>query len=131
MNRLNQVGQGYKDNSGKLEESIRQLNEQIREKDAPITRYTVAMHPGVNSKETGTKYFLSEIMMTAGPRKPMKNNTTNDMDLGEDVCGFVMTGDEALVWILDGASDYTCLRSTSTKENIFQAVCSRNPLHAN
>jgi hypothetical protein len=108
------------ENSRKLKESISQLNDQIKEKDTLINKYAgeiAILHTVPKSKGEGTKYFLSELMMTAGPRK--KHN--EDKDLGEDVCGFVMVGDEVLVWLLDGSSDFYCLRNPETQREYFSS----------
>ena len=122
--KINPDDPDYKEHSRNLEVSIMQLNEQLKEKDTIIKKYSgeaPTLHSGINLKKMEAKYFLSEIMMTAGPRKPMKNSQITDKDLGEDVCGFIMSGDEGLVWILDGASDYTCLRDTDTKREYFSS----------
>lgn len=72
--------------------------------------------------EQGSKpYFLSEVMVTAGPRKKPMNEKNADKDLGEDVCGFLMQGDEILVWLLDGTSDFYCLRNPDTKKEYFSS----------
>jgi hypothetical protein len=62
-------------------------------------------------------YFLSEVMMTAGPRK----KPAEDRDLGEDVCGFVMDQDHILMWVLDGASDYFSERNPTTGREYFSS----------
>jgi len=111
----------------KLQESIRQLNEQIRQKDAIIVKYVSEtkeydeqkknIQPVIQSSNNG-KYFLTEIMMTAGPRKKLNV----DKDLGEDVCGFLMAGDEVFFWLLDGASDYfDPLVNPETKREYFSS----------
>lgn len=67
------------------------------------------------------KYFVSEILMTAGPRKKPMNESNSDKDLGEDVSGFVMAGNEILVWLLDGTSDFYCLRDPVSKREYFSS----------
>lgn len=66
-------------------------------------------------------YFLSEVMVTAGPRKKPMNEKNADKDLGEDVCGFLMQGNEILVWLLDGTSDFYCLRNPDTRKEYFSS----------
>ncbi len=66
-------------------------------------------------------YFLSEIMMTAGPRKKPVNDNNPDRDLGEDVCGFVMHDDEVVMWVLDGASDYYSETNPDTGREYFSS----------
>lgn len=51
-------------------------------------------------KPNNKPYFICEAMMTAGPRK----DDNADVDLGEDVCGFIYKENEVLIWILDGTS---------------------------
>lgn len=62
-------------------------------------------------------YFVSEILMTAGPRKKMNV----DNDLGEDVCGMVARHDEVLMWLLDGTSDLHCLKSYADNKEYFSS----------
>ena len=106
----------------KLEKSIALLNTQLKEKDALIAKYTSeiqVVHPG--PKETGTRFFLSELMMTAGPRKKRMSELNADKDLGEDVCGFILKGDDILTWLLDGTSDFYCLRNPVTHREYFSS----------
>jgi hypothetical protein len=67
-------------------------------------------------------YFMSEIMMTAGPRKkPTKNDPVSDKDLGEDICGFISSSKEVLIWLLDGTSDSHSLRNPENKQEYFSS----------
>jgi hypothetical protein len=59
--------------------------------------------------------------MTAGPRKKFMNEENADKDLGEDVCGCVVRGDTAAVWLLDGTSDQFCLRQLETGKEYFSS----------
>lgn len=61
------------------------------------------------------KNFVCELMMTAGPRKKIIDGQTSDIDLGEDVCGWVTSGDKATVWVLDGTSDLHFLKSDDSE----------------
>jgi hypothetical protein len=65
--------------------------------------------------------FICELMMTAGPRKKFMNEDNADKDLGEDVCGCVIRGDKAGVWLLDGTSDQFCLRHPVTRKEYFSS----------
>jgi len=53
-----------------------------------------------NFRRKVPRYFYSEAMVTAGPRKEAKEQ----FDFAEDVCGVVQTKDKALFWLLDGTS---------------------------
>jgi hypothetical protein len=120
--RLASNDQTETERSRKLEESITLLNKQLKEKDVLINKYTSeiqVMHPGL--KGTGTRYFLSELMMTAGPRKKRMSEPNADKDLGEDVCGFILKGDDILTWLLDGTSDFYCLRNPETQREYFSS----------
>lgn len=93
---------------GKNDDAVRRLNDKLKNQEVLINKYVNEIE-GLKSKETvhplkpsSGKYFLTEMMMTAGPRKKMNV----DRDLGEDVCGFIMKGNEALMWLLDGSSDF-------------------------
>ncbi len=68
-----------------------------------------------------SRHFVTEIMMTAGPRKKPMNEPNSDKDLGEDVSGFVAMGDQLLVWLLDGTSDLYCLRNPVNKREYFSS----------
>ena len=67
------------------------------------------------------RYFLSEVMMTAGPRKKFMGEENADKDLGEDVCGFVSNANEMLIWLLDGTSDLHCLKDPVTRREYFSS----------
>lgn len=110
-------------NNPELQELVTQLNKKIKQQEDQIRQYKreATTTKPVSSTKMGTKHFVSEMMMTAGPRKPMKNSAMTDMDLGEDVCGFIMKADEVMVWVLDGASDYTCLRDPVSKKEYFSS----------
>jgi hypothetical protein len=69
-------------------------------------------------KTPSGKYFITEIMLTAGPRKKMNV----DRDLGEDVSGIVMNYSEALIWLMDGSSDFfDPLLNPETKREYFSS----------
>jgi hypothetical protein len=108
--------------SRKLEESIALLNKKLKDKDDQINRYSSQsrpVNPGLNNTEHN--YFLSELMMTAGPRKKRMSEPNADKDLGEDVCGFIQKGDDVLAWVLDGTSDFYCLRNPETQREYFSS----------
>ncbi len=96
-----------KENSFYDEISVKDLNEKLQNQEVLINKYRSEIEvlnlnqPHHHEKRT-SGYFISEMMMTAGPRKKMNV----DKDLGEDVCGFVMNDTEALVWLMDGSSDF-------------------------
>ena len=77
------------------------------------------VRPVVVEAEKGV--FVCELMMTAGPRKKFMNEENADKDLGEDVCGCVVRGDVAAVWLLDGTSDQFCLRQPDTGKEYFSS----------
>jgi hypothetical protein len=66
-------------------------------------------------------YFISEVLMTAGPRKKFMNEPNSDVDLGEDVCGIITKNNEILMWLLDGTSDLHCLRNPETNKEYFSS----------
>ena len=68
-----------------------------------------------------SRHFITEVMMTAGPRKKPMNEANSDKDLGEDVCGFITAGDYLLVWLLDGTSDLYTLRNPAEKREYFSS----------
>lgn len=53
-----------------------------------------------NYRRKVPRYFYSEAMVAAGPRKEAKEQ----FDFAEDICGVVQTKDKALFWLLDGTS---------------------------
>ena len=66
-------------------------------------------------------YFISEILMTAGPRKKFMNEANADIDLGEDVCGIITKNKKILMWLLDGTSDLHCLRNPEDGKEYFSS----------
>lgn len=71
---------------------------------------------------TSNTYFICEVMITAGPRKRKTgSDLTGDMDLGEDVCGFISKADNAFMWLLDGTSDDDPLRNPTNQREYFSA----------
>lgn len=66
-------------------------------------------------------FFIAELMMTAGPRKKFMSESHADKDLGEDVCGLVLTGERMGCWLLDGTSDQHCLRLPGSGEDYFSS----------
>ena len=63
------------------------------------------------------KYFYTEIMSTAGPRKNFDVDARDgDFDLGEDVVGCIIRKDTAYFWLLDGTSDNPIFKAKDGKE---------------
>ncbi|MEO5998617.1 MAG: hypothetical protein ABIN89_17780 [Chitinophagaceae bacterium] len=89
----------------------------LEEKPEPV----VAVFPKETSNNNANHYFVCEVMMTAGPRKKFMSEENADRDLGEDVCGFVLHGDEVFIWLLDGTSDLHCLREPVSKREYFSS----------
>ncbi|MCB9303829.1 MAG: hypothetical protein H6566_24590 [Lewinellaceae bacterium] len=59
-------------------------------------------------------HFVTEVMLSAGPRKWFSSSPMEgDTDLGEDVAGFVQSGEQLLFWVLDGSSDAPVIRATN------------------
>ncbi|TDH27268.1 hypothetical protein EXU57_06670 [Segetibacter sp. 3557_3] len=77
-------------------------------------------------------YFTCEVLMTAGPRKKFMDDPGSDIDLGEDVCGFISTSSEILSWLFDGTSDLHCLKNPASNREYFSsrllAQCLSNTL---
>ncbi|MBV4360548.1 protein phosphatase 2C domain-containing protein [Pinibacter aurantiacus] len=92
---------------GELNKNLSVLQSKEETNAAP---QTVAATP-----EPAQKNFVCEAMMTAGPRKKIIDGQTSDIDLGEDVCGWVTHGDTATVWILDGTSDLHFLKNNDSE----------------
>jgi hypothetical protein len=86
--------------------------EEVKEPEKAVTKGEKAVTKGA---------FVCELMMTAGPRKKFMNEENADKDLGEDVCGCVVRGDTAAVWLLDGTSDQFCLRQPETGKEYFSS----------
>lgn len=62
--------------------------------------------------------FLAESFVTAGPRKNyIEQIEDGDIDLGEDTAGFLINGDYAAFWVLDGTSGQDKLYSNKSNEN--------------
>ncbi len=63
------------------------------------------------------RFFYTEIMSTAGPRKNFQDDARKgDYDLGEDVVGCFVKKDKAFFWLLDGTSDCPILKTEDGKE---------------
>jgi len=76
--------------------------------EAPAAETSPAVFPAAVNPVTvsNSKYFHGEVMVTAGPRKNFEQGAAEgDYGLGEDVAGFVVKGDKAFFWVLDGTSD--------------------------
>lgn len=70
-------------------------------------------------ENSNCKFFFTEIMSTAGPRKNFQEDARDgDYDLGEDVVGCVVKKDVAFFWVLDGTSDSPIFLTTDKKEVI-------------
>jgi len=67
------------------------------------------------------KYFYTEIMSTAGPRKNFNEDAhEGDYDLGEDVVGCFTRKDKTYFWLLDGTSDNPIFK-TEDKNELFSS----------
>lgn len=65
------------------------------------------------------KYFFSEVLVTAGPRKDFKDSSREgDFGLGEDVAGIITTNKTAFFWLLDGTSNSNRLMVKHDKADI-------------
>ena len=126
------------------EETIFQLQEQLKSKDAIIEKINndknfpiaqsllvplekeqdeVLAEPQkeVPDIKVTMPHFVCEIMMTAGPRKKFMSEPNADKDLGEDVCGFVAGKNNVLFWVLDGTSDLHCLKNPQDNREYFSS----------
>lgn len=66
-----------------------------------------------------TPSFLAESFVTAGPRKNyIEQIEDGDIDLGEDVAGFLVKGNYAAFWVLDGTSGQDKLYSKEDNDRI-------------
>ncbi|MEO5889193.1 MAG: hypothetical protein ABIQ31_03015 [Ferruginibacter sp.] len=99
-----------------VEHSLAQVNQKQQAMDSQPQK----TDPAEATASTG-RYFLSEIMMTSGPRKKFMSEPYADKDLGEDVCGFIATSNEVLLWLLDGTSDVHCLINPENKREYFSS----------
>jgi len=63
------------------------------------------------------KYFYTEVMSTAGPRKNFNEDAhEGDYDLGEDVVGCFTRKNKTYFWLLDGTSDSPIYKTTEGNE---------------
>ena len=63
------------------------------------------------------KFFYTELMVTAGPRKNFTDDANEgDFDLGEDSVGCFVKKDKTCFWLLDGTSDSPRLKDSEKKE---------------
>jgi hypothetical protein len=99
-----------------VEASLLQANQKQQTMTAPIDKTAT-----VEIKANPGRYFLCEIMMTAGPRKKFMSEPDADKDLGEDVCGFISASNEVLIWVLDGTSDLHCLKDPANRREYFSS----------
>lgn len=73
----------------------------------------------VTGETNSNKFFFTEIMSTAGPRKNfLEDAREGDLDLGEDVVGCIVKRDKAFFWLLDGTSDTPIFLTKDKKEII-------------
>jgi hypothetical protein len=61
----------------------------------------------VNARRLNSSSILSEIFMSAGPRK----NLSDDTELGEDVAGISSAYDRTFFWLMDGTSESSSVNS--------------------
>ncbi|PSR52338.1 hypothetical protein AHMF7605_01770 [Adhaeribacter arboris] len=81
--------------------------------------------PAIEPDEVSTpligRYFSTEILLTAGPRKKYMSDPDADKDLGEDACGMVANHQQLLLWVLDGTSDQYCLHNPVDRREYFSS----------
>ncbi|MEJ7769341.1 MAG: protein phosphatase 2C domain-containing protein [Chitinophagaceae bacterium] len=82
---------------------------------------TLAASAEIIALKKTVPFLVSEIMMTAGPRKKFMGEENADKDLGEDVCGFISSADKVLLWLLDGTSDLHCLKNPENRREYFSS----------
>lgn len=85
--------------------------------------------PSENSKisNLGNKFFFTEVMATAGPRKNFQEDAREgDHDLGEDVVGCFVRNSKAFFWLLDGTSDNPIYKNVDNKEIISSRLLSQD-----
>ncbi|MBU3012677.1 hypothetical protein KO506_14785 [Polaribacter vadi] len=81
-----------------------------------LKRIFSPLSPLSNNK---TPLFLAESFVTAGPRKNyIEQIEDGDIDLGEDVAGFLVKGNYAAFWVLDGTSGQDKLYSKEDDDRI-------------
>lgn len=97
-------------------ENIPQTVENIEIPETATEPQTILEHTqiaAIQAVETPKKeqYFMSELLLTAGPRKNFSQFASEgDVDLGEDVAGLLTLRDKTFFWVLDGTSDSAELR---------------------
>lgn len=78
-------------------------------------------------ENSNSKFFFTEVMSTAGPRKNFQEDAREgDLDLGEDVVGCIVKKDIAFFWVLDGTSDSPIFLTTDKKEVISSRLLSQD-----
>jgi hypothetical protein len=78
-------------------------------------------------ENSNSKFFFTEVMSTAGPRKNFQEDAREgDFDLGEDVVGCIVKKDIAFFWVLDGTSDNPIFLTTDKKEVISSRLLSQD-----
>ena len=81
----------------------------------------------VSIENLNSKFFFTEIMSTAGPRKNFQEDARDgDYDLGEDVVGCIVKKDIAFFWVLDGTSDNPIFLTTDKKEVFSSRILSQD-----
>jgi hypothetical protein len=79
------------------------------------------------TENTDSKFFFTEVMTTAGPRKNfLEDAREGDYDLGEDVVGCIVKKDIAIFWVLDGTSDSPIFLTTDKREVISSRLLSQD-----
>lgn len=92
----------------------------INEESDPMIKEVDEM-PVIVPTRDGNEYISCEVMMTAGPRKKPMSDPHSDIDLGEDVCGFISDSNGVFVWLLDGTSDDYPLKNPLSNREYFSA----------
>lgn len=81
----------------------------------------------VEESNLSNKFFFTEVMSTAGPRKNFQEDAREgDYDLGEDVVGCFVRKNMAFFWLLDGTSDNPIFQTLDYKEVISSRLLSQD-----
>lgn len=104
------------------EESLQEVNESHENKNYSFEeeQSVIETNEGCITTKNGSgsqKFFYTEIMSTAGPRKDFKEDAhEGDYDLGEDVVGCFTKKDKTYFWLLDGTSDNPIVKTIDGTE---------------
>jgi len=94
----------------RMNEEVQQIISQKAVKQDAVTTFKHSLYS-----------LQGEVMITAGPRKKFETGKTNDLDLGEDVCGLAIAKESAWFWLLDGTSDQSSVWSIENNTELFSS----------